>query len=259
MKSTTTGFAVCDTANGYIKPSDVSASSTGTFNGHCIPACYMKGYQYDGTAAPGPASKEDKCFILDTDTDFTYAEFSDTALAQSTTLNTKQLGCMKSTTTFTKFTGTFTYGFCECKEDWKAESVTPAPTFPASPYTGACIPPCYVGGKDTHTNGTFDECFPAADLLGTSQDNDLWDEQPGCILDPDTYYCKCDTENGWVDDPVAANDARCVPNCLVKDQQTITVGTTIYADECWPDTADITIASPATYVADFTAVSLTGH
>lgn len=81
MKSTTTGFAVCDIANGYIKPSDVSATSTGTYNGHCIPVCYMKGYQNDGTAAPGPATKEDKCFIPDIGADFTFAEFTDTALA----------------------------------------------------------------------------------------------------------------------------------------------------------------------------------
>lgn len=94
MKSTTTGFAVCDAANGYIKPSDVSATSTGTWNGHCVPVCYMKGYQYDGTASPGPAVNEDECFIPDAGADFTFAEFSDTALAQATTLNTKQLGCI---------------------------------------------------------------------------------------------------------------------------------------------------------------------
>jgi len=75
-----------------------------------------------------------------------------------------------------------------------------------------------VGGKDTNTNGTYDECFPAADLTGTSKDEDLWTEQTGCIIDTNTYYCKCDTENGWVEDPVTANDAKCVPQCLVKDR-----------------------------------------
>lgn len=59
--SATNGFAVCDVASGYVKPSTVLASTPlDPYGGKCIPVAYVKNKDTDGATTP---TNYDKCWF----------------------------------------------------------------------------------------------------------------------------------------------------------------------------------------------------
>ncbi len=133
-----------------------------------------------------------------------------------------------------------TNGFCECKKDWVAQA------------DGTCLSPCYVGGDDAEVSIGDDECYPdiGTDITAKTEAA-LWTDTNGCITtlttdtnwDTSSYYCKCDSENGW---DVSATAGDCTPVCYKAGKQSDT-DSPVNSDECWPgaDVADLTALTTA--------------
>lgn len=136
IKSSTTGFAVCDTANGWVSPFVSGTDAvTNAWAGKCVPACYIFGKQTTG-AGTTPGTDADACWHASTS--LTYAQvFSgagntiDLAAADATlstlsgALDVQSCGAVS-----------LALGFCECKAPWIKNPTD----------NGACISPCHQFG-----------------------------------------------------------------------------------------------------------------
>jgi len=135
IKSTTSGFAVCDTANGWVKPTYTGDIIDNSWNGKCIPACYKSGEQETG-AGTTPGVDADGCWHASSDVPYATVyggaggtldtTNADLYLSQLTTptgaLGVQGCGIVSSS-----------IGFCECKLNWLESTAA----------DGTCISPCH--------------------------------------------------------------------------------------------------------------------